>query len=426
MRERGHRGVLRRDDDDALDALAEEPFHRVQHRPAVQRRQAGDRHEVAVVRRPLEAVQHGGWPVQHGVEADHAQRVGSPGDQRPGRGVRPVGELADGGEHLVPGRRANVRMVVENPGHGLVGDPGQPRDVGHDRRPGPVLPGPLTTDAVRRLLALSPGDRVTSCLPCRALRSGQPGPTLALTSVQVKWRCEAYIPPTATGTSPPPPGFPASQRSRRTVPAVPAAARPRGPVPAAPRRPVPAPARPRAGPSRRQPGPAGFRVARRRRCACASGLVAVRRAVPQVAERGLGLAAGLAVPQVPQRLARLAPGVAVPQVPQGLPGLAPGLALAQVTDRRLGLAPDLALPQVAERGFGLAPGLAVPEVLQRPPWPCASPRRSARPAARRSAWPTSPVVAAQNRSSPTLLRFERFERYALASHATQPSVVFKI
>ena len=87
------------------------------------------------MRRPLEAVQHGGWPVQHGVEADHAQRVGSPGDQRPGRGVRPVGELADGSEHLVPGGGANIRMVVEDPGHGLMGDPGQPRDVGHDRRP---------------------------------------------------------------------------------------------------------------------------------------------------------------------------------------------------------------------------------------------------------------------------------------------------
>ena len=65
-------------------------------------------HKVAIVRGPLKAVQHGRRPVQHGVEADHAQRVGSPGDQRASCGVRPVGELADGGEHPVPRERANV------------------------------------------------------------------------------------------------------------------------------------------------------------------------------------------------------------------------------------------------------------------------------------------------------------------------------
>src|SRR5580704_7112156 len=124
-----------------------------------------------------------------------------------------------------------------------------------------------------------------------------------------------------------PPRFPASQRSRHTVAAVPAA-------------------------SAARPGQDLSRLAvpsRRSRHASGSGLVAARRAVLQVTQRGLGLA----------------PGLAVPQVLQGLARLAPGLALAQVTERRLGLTPDLALPQVAKGGFGLAPGLAVPEVLHR-------------------------------------------------------------
>src|SRR5216683_2188455 len=64
-----------------------------------------------------------------------------------------------------------------------------------------------------------------------------------------------------------------------------------------------------------------------------SGLVAARRAVPQVADGGLGLA--------------------------------PRLALAQVADGGLGLAPDLALPQVAEPGLGLAGRVAGAHVLQR-------------------------------------------------------------
>src|SRR5271169_5240297 len=59
----------------------------------------------------------------------------------------------------------------------------------------PRLPGPLTTDAIGRLSALSPGDRTTSgLLAARCAASGQLGPALALTSVPIKWRCEAYTP----------------------------------------------------------------------------------------------------------------------------------------------------------------------------------------------------------------------------------------
>src|SRR5580692_2521528 len=249
----------------------------------------------------------------------------------------------------------------------------------------PMLPGPATTDVVGRLSALSPGDRVTSSLPCRRwVGSGQPGPTLALTSVLAKRWYEPYIPPRRQASLLRPPGFPASQRSRHTAPAVPTPrqsnsprtsptrpgpvqlapdqssspltnpARP-GPVQLAPRQSSLAPARP--PPSHRRPAhPACPRSARhrRRRGSPGSGLVAVGRAVPQVAERRLGLAPGLAVAQVLQRFARLAPRVAVPQILNRLPGLAPRLALAQVADGRLGLTPGLALPEVLQGRLGLA------------------------------------------------------------------------
>src|ERR1700722_18513481 len=119
------------------------------------------------------------------------------------------------------------------------------------------------------------------------------------------------------------PGFPASQRNRHTISAVP-------PLHTG----SPAHRKPRvrgAQRTERPPRAPSLITAPR------SGLVAVRRAVPQVAERRLGLA----------------PGVAVPQVLKRLPGLAPRLALAQVADGRLRLAPDLALPQVADGGFRL-------------------------------------------------------------------------
>src|SRR6516225_1994901 len=63
---------------------------------------------------------------------------------------------------------------------------------------------PAVAAALTRLLAFSPGDDVTPCLPLppapRGL-CGQPGPTLALTCVQGEWRCYRPAPPTATCVS---------------------------------------------------------------------------------------------------------------------------------------------------------------------------------------------------------------------------------
>src|ERR1700732_4246073 len=82
------------------------------------------------------------------------------------------------------------------------------------------LPVPRTPDVLTRLPARSPGDDFTSCLPLPgALRApcGQPGPTLALTSVQVNQRRYHVAAP---DPSPRPPASLARQRSRRAATAV--------------------------------------------------------------------------------------------------------------------------------------------------------------------------------------------------------------
>src|SRR5271163_4212358 len=247
-----------------------------------------------------------------------------------------------------------------------------------------MLPGPATTDVVGRLSALSPGDRVTSSLPCRALcrqRSAGADVSANIRAGQMVVR-SIYTPHGERNLSSARPDFlrlsvavtplpryrPAPvQLALRQSPL--AGVSPRSPAPvqlgAGTATPVaPAPDAPRLPAVSTPLTAARFTAVRTCRASPWSGLVAVRRAVPQVAERRLGLAPGLAVAQVLQRFARLAPRVAVPQILNRLPGLAPRLALAQVADGRLGLATDLALPQVADRCFGLAPGLALAEVLQ--------------------------------------------------------------
>src|SRR5271156_2114479 len=217
----------------------------------------------------------------------------------------------------------------------------------------PMLPGPATTDVVGRLSALSPGDRVTSSLPCRALcrqRSAGADVSANIRAGQMVVR-SIYTPHGERNLSSARPDFlrlsvavtPLPRYRPAPVQLAAGTAPPVAPAPDAPR--LPAVSTPLTA--------ARFTAVRTCRASPWSGLVVVRRAVPQVAERRLGLAPGLAVAQVLQRFARLAPRVAVPQILNRLPGLAPRLALAQVADGRLGLATDLALPQVADRCFGL-------------------------------------------------------------------------
>jgi len=76
----------------------------------------------------------------------------------------PVGKLADGREHPVPGQWANVRVVVQDARDRLVRYPSQPGHVGHNRRP-------WTSCRPRR--TVSPGSRpphpVTTPLSCLPL-----------------------------------------------------------------------------------------------------------------------------------------------------------------------------------------------------------------------------------------------------------------
>src|SRR5579863_8540988 len=137
----------------------------------------------------------------------------------------------------------------------------------------PRLPGPLTSDAVGRLFALSPGGRVTWCLPCRALRSQRSAGADVSAYIRAGQMmvCSIYTPHGDRHLSS------ARQAFLRLSVAVTPLLRYTCPDP---------------GPAR--PAPAWP--------ASASGLAAVRRAVPQVAERRLRLASGLAVAQVLERL----------------------------------------------------------------------------------------------------------------------------
>src|SRR5438876_4793778 len=63
---------------------------------------------------------------------------------------------------------------------------------------------PAVAGALTRLLAFSPGDDVTPCLPLPPAPRGSSVsrvPTLALTSVQVEWRCYHFGAPDSDCTS---------------------------------------------------------------------------------------------------------------------------------------------------------------------------------------------------------------------------------
>ena len=77
------RGLVGRDHEDPVDAVATQAPDGVGDRGAIQALEAGDDDEVAgFVSRALDAQQGRGGPVQGGVEGDDAQRAGASGGQR--------------------------------------------------------------------------------------------------------------------------------------------------------------------------------------------------------------------------------------------------------------------------------------------------------------------------------------------------------
>src|SRR6185312_14648860 len=179
---------------------------------------------------------------------------------------------------------------------------------------------PAVAGALTRLLAFSPGDDVTPCLPLPprrgALRSAGADVSVNICAGRVAVLASRR-PRQRHAPVPAPPGFPVPQSSRRAARAV---------------------ARGTAG--ARRPGRSGRRQSRQAaqsRHAAGAGPTGQHRAGGRVRS---GLAAARR---------------AVPQVTQGFPGLAAGLALAQVLEGVLGGV------------TGLADRLAVAQVLQRFP-----------------------------------------------------------
>jgi hypothetical protein len=125
--------LLRRDDEDPVDALHPQALDGAQNRAAVQGQEADDADEVARgVGGLLDGEERRRRAVERGVEADDPERPRASGDEGPRGAVGTVVEPAHGGENPVPGFRANVRIVVDHARDGLMGDARQLGDVGHD------------------------------------------------------------------------------------------------------------------------------------------------------------------------------------------------------------------------------------------------------------------------------------------------------
>ena len=274
-----------------------------------------------------------------------------------------------------------------------------------------MLPGPATTDVVGRLSALSPGDRVTSSLPCRALcrqRSAGADVSANIRAGQMVIR-SIYTPHADRHLSSARPDF-----LRLSVVVTPL---PRYPPCASPTRPAPVPLALRQ--SRSAPRPATTVAPAPDAIPLADGQHA---ADDSALRRGQDLSRFAALSRRsrsaalalrPASLSRRSCSASRALRPASLSrrSLIASRALRPVSpSRRSRMAASALRPTspAAGRGPRLRPCARSrsPGSPAGPPWPCGPPRRAVRRAARRSAWPTTSVVAAQNRSSLTLLRLE--------------------
>ena len=124
----------RRDDGHAVHTLVAELLDGVQHVVAIERAKAGHGHRVAsIVGCLLDSEQRGSGAVQGSVEAHDAQGLGTAGHQSPGHRVGAIVELPNRREHPFARISSHMGAVVEDPRDGLVRDPGDARDVSHDR-----------------------------------------------------------------------------------------------------------------------------------------------------------------------------------------------------------------------------------------------------------------------------------------------------
>src|SRR4051812_28044119 len=117
------------DHDEPVHALAAQPFGRLGHRALAGRLQRDDAGEViGLPRAALDLADHRRGPELGRVEADHAERARPAGGQGTGEGVGPEVQLGRRRQDLGPGLRAHPGVILEDPGHRLVRDPGE---LGH-------------------------------------------------------------------------------------------------------------------------------------------------------------------------------------------------------------------------------------------------------------------------------------------------------
>jgi hypothetical protein len=113
-------------------------------------RHPGNRDPEALgARGPLDRAQRGARTEHPAVEAQHADPVRPPRDQSPCERVRAVVELPHRGDHAFARLGADVRVVVEDPRDGLVGDAREGGHVVHHRPPAlvghPLRPSSMAT-----------------------------------------------------------------------------------------------------------------------------------------------------------------------------------------------------------------------------------------------------------------------------------------
>ncbi len=80
---------------------------------------------------PLQGDEQGRRAVERTAQRDHADPPVAAEEQGPCRGVGTVVQFADGPQDAVAHLRADMRLAVDDPRHGLLRHPGGPRDLGH-------------------------------------------------------------------------------------------------------------------------------------------------------------------------------------------------------------------------------------------------------------------------------------------------------
>lgn len=140
-----------RDDDDPRDPVRQVPLDRVGDGDLVQVPDTAHADREALLGGGLlQCRQQRGRAVQGGVLRDHADDLRPARHQRASGPVGPVAQLGDRRLHPQPGLLPDVRVPVEHPRHGLMGDPGKAGHIRHRGTPHGTHPPRQALDHARR------------------------------------------------------------------------------------------------------------------------------------------------------------------------------------------------------------------------------------------------------------------------------------